>query len=79
MTSTRAPSQVRTGQPDAREQAARAAGKHQQENHHRQRIGGMAEEQYEALNEGNLDQDVSQSHGDEIKQGKRRLAHCTTS
>ena len=34
----------------------------------------MAQKQHEALDEGDLDQDVAQTHRNKIKQRKRRLA-----
>ena len=58
-------------QPPARNHAARAARKQKQEHHHRQCIDGMAQEQDEALDEGDLDQDVSQTDRDEIEQAQR--------
>ncbi len=38
----------------------------------------MPEEQYETLNEGDLDQNVAQPDGHEIEEWKRRLAPFST-
>ncbi len=58
-------------QPPARNHAARAARKQKQEHYYRQGIDRMAQEQDEALDEGDLDQDVSQPDRDEVEQAQR--------
>ena len=54
----------------ARHQAAGAAGEQHEEDHHRQRIRRISEEEHEALDEGDLDHDVAEADGDEVQHAK---------
>ena len=67
------PGQFGARQPAARKQAAGAAREHEQKDHHGERVGRMSEKKHEALDEGDLHQNVAEPDGDEIKQRKRRL------
>src|SRR4029077_9692348 len=68
------PSAACVGQPAAGKQAARAARKQHKKDNDGERVSGMAQKKYEALNECDLHQDVTQAHGDEVKQRQGALS-----
>ena len=48
--------------------AARSAGEQKQKHNYRERIGGVAQEKHKALDQRNLHQDITEAHGNEVKQ-----------
>ena len=55
-------------QDPAAEIAAQAARNQHGEDHHRQGVRGVAQEQHELLDEGHLDQDVARADAQEVEQ-----------
>ena len=67
----RQPNAAGFGQPPSGNQAARSARQQKQEHNHGQCVDRVSQKEDEALDESDLDQDVSQADGDKVEQAHR--------